>query len=283
VIRIEPSADVEAALALERAMGWPRSRAEVARRFAVAEGFLALDHEGAPAGSATIAIYRGVDDAPGFAWVGGMAVLPERRGQGVARRLLEACLARADEARVASVGLDATELGRPLYEKMGFRAVGRTPKWARDAREAKAHPSGKHTVHPISLSEAMEIAAFDAPRFGAKRLPWLLATLHDEPWRAFMSRDRRTGDVTGFALGQERAIGPVVADDEEAAAALVSACELAGSPPVIVPLDASPRALATLSALGYAEERAGCLRMLRGADLTMRTESIVGIGAWALG
>ena len=55
-----------------------------------------------------------------------MYVDPEHRGNGIGRRLLDACLAAADEFGVGRVFLHATDDGRPLYEASGFVA---NPNW----------------------------------------------------------------------------------------------------------------------------------------------------------
>lgn len=57
-----------------------------------------------------------------------IVVAPEVRGQGVGRRLMEALLARADQANSHSVFLEVRESNAPargLYEKLGFQQTGR--------------------------------------------------------------------------------------------------------------------------------------------------------------
>jgi GNAT superfamily N-acetyltransferase len=49
-----------------------------------------------------------------------MYVRPPARGRGVARALMEACLASAGELDISRFTLHATAEGRPLYEKLGF-------------------------------------------------------------------------------------------------------------------------------------------------------------------
>lgn len=49
-----------------------------------------------------------------------MYTLPQWRGRGIARRLIQEIIAYARSINVQQFGLDATEQGRPLYEKMGF-------------------------------------------------------------------------------------------------------------------------------------------------------------------
>ncbi len=59
---------------------------------------------------------RGTRDA----YIVNMYVVPEHQGNGVGRRLLDACLAAADELGIGKFFLHATDDGRPLYESTGF-------------------------------------------------------------------------------------------------------------------------------------------------------------------
>ncbi|MFI6846842.1 GNAT family N-acetyltransferase [Kitasatospora sp. NBC_00085] len=77
--------------------------------------------DGAPAGACLT-----YDDgrATGVYWV---ATLPDHRSRGVARAVLETALAAAHPDRPAT--LVATQLGEPLYRKLGFIEWGRTHWW----------------------------------------------------------------------------------------------------------------------------------------------------------
>ena len=64
-----------------------------------------------------------------------MWVLPDHRGTGVAQALVEAVVgwAREDGAeRVLLSVVDTNEVGRRLYERMGFALTGRAEPLARD-------------------------------------------------------------------------------------------------------------------------------------------------------
>jgi GNAT superfamily N-acetyltransferase len=67
-----------------------------------------------------------------------MYLVPDRRGRGLGRRLLERALEWARDGGLATVTLDTTEemaAARSLYESVGFRAVGsRTEVGERDSR-----------------------------------------------------------------------------------------------------------------------------------------------------
>jgi len=58
-----------------------------------------------------------------------VAVRPEARGTGLSGRLLAHALADAAKRGARSSTLIATRLGRPVYERAGFRVLGRFEMW----------------------------------------------------------------------------------------------------------------------------------------------------------
>jgi GNAT superfamily N-acetyltransferase len=52
-----------------------------------------------------------------------MCTLPEYRGRGIARAILARCIQAAEESGCQMIGLTPTPMGRPLYERMGFREL----------------------------------------------------------------------------------------------------------------------------------------------------------------
>jgi hypothetical protein len=81
--------------------------------------------------------------------------LPEHRGRGYARHLLKFLLAQLDAAGYRSIGLDATHLGKPLYEQHGFAAAEPVERWARpgipmeaNAPRRFAMPGGELYLRP---------------------------------------------------------------------------------------------------------------------------------------
>jgi GNAT superfamily N-acetyltransferase len=61
------------------------------------------------------------DDRRHDGYVLNMYVSPPQRRTGLGRRLLDACLTGAAARGVRTVSLRATDAGRPLYERAGFR------------------------------------------------------------------------------------------------------------------------------------------------------------------
>src|SRR5260370_13144230 len=53
-------------------------------------------------------------------WIAMVLVEPDWRGRGIGKALMSHALSFLDAQGVLSVRLDATALGKPLYEKLGF-------------------------------------------------------------------------------------------------------------------------------------------------------------------
>jgi GNAT superfamily N-acetyltransferase len=89
-----------------------------------AEVFLAYDGD-APAGCAIVSIldhYRHYVFGTKIAYVNAVYVRPEYRRRGIARQLMGLAIAWARERECSGVRLRASEEGRFLYERIGFRA-----------------------------------------------------------------------------------------------------------------------------------------------------------------
>ena len=61
-------------------------------------------------------------------WV---ATLPEARGRGIAGRLLAHGLGNAREDGYETTTLQSSKLGRPVYERLGYRDYGASQMWER--------------------------------------------------------------------------------------------------------------------------------------------------------
>ncbi len=54
------------------------------------------------------------------AYIMNMYTAPEYRRQGIAFRMLDVLIEEARKKGISQIALEATEMGRPLYEKYGF-------------------------------------------------------------------------------------------------------------------------------------------------------------------
>lgn len=126
-IRLLESSDIPAAMRLKEAAGWNQTERDWERMLDLEpEGCFILEQDGVLAATAAAVTY-----GKSLAWIGMVLTLPEFRGRGFARRLMERAVEFAEGRGVRSVGLDATDMGIGLYRQFGFEAAGAVERWER--------------------------------------------------------------------------------------------------------------------------------------------------------
>lgn len=226
--------DLPAALSLSTQAGWNQTPEDWRR-------VLELSPEGCFAGridGRLVATATSASPAPGIQWIGMVLVDRELRGKGYGTVLLERALAYARRAEV--VGLDATELGRPLYLKLGFQDVAPIDRW-----------SGVLARNGPALSCPIErVLEIDREALGVDRSA-LLRHLAAEPGVNLLASD------DGYAVlrtGQTAAhLGPIVASDP--APLLRAAGSLLRGAPVLVDVPRRPELEAAFAAQGLSALR----------------------------
>jgi ribosomal-protein-alanine acetyltransferase len=77
-----------------------------------------------------------VRKSEGMAWIATLAVLPEARGRGIGRALLQACEARLNVPRVKLNVRVSNRVAINLYESAGYQRAGLWPKYYSDGEDA---------------------------------------------------------------------------------------------------------------------------------------------------
>jgi predicted N-acetyltransferase YhbS len=178
------------------------------------DGWFAAEIENKLVGTVGVVVYDT------FAYLGLMAVDPAMHRQGIARKLMQHALSWLDERGCATVLLDASQYGAPLYASLGFVAEGQAMVFQNDA--PKQSTELPNNVSRLREQDLPSLEQFDTPMFGASRANVFKAYLADFPERAFVARDDH-GDITGFIFAQSHRIGPWVARDIETADKLLRA------------------------------------------------------------
>jgi GNAT superfamily N-acetyltransferase len=261
VERIEPE-HAEAVWPLSIEAGWNQNVADWRFMLGAGRGFGCMGPDGVwQASSLVLPLGRKL------AWISMVLVTKERRRGGLGTGLLKRCI---DEVRAAGAvaGLDATEQGRPIYLTLGFRDLYTISRWhLEQGRGGTVAPPPGITVRPFTIADLPRLAIYDRPLTGMER-PTILAHLATrQPGLAFVA-ETGLGRIVGFGLGREgrfaTSIGPVVADDEATALALISRAACTGVPPFIIDTpDAHLRARAWLESEGAESPRA-YMRMTQG-------------------
>jgi GNAT superfamily N-acetyltransferase len=144
-------------------------------------------------------------------WLGTVAVNRDSRGQGLGTAISEAAVGRLRQAGVQTVLLTATELGQPVYERLGFVDEG-VPYGIWELEQPTiAAPEGAAAVGPARIEDVIRQ---DADATGEDRRPYLTAWPH-------RGRAPAGSEPAGYHLALPWGGGPVVASRAAAARALL--------------------------------------------------------------
>lgn len=247
--------DLDGALTLSTTIGWNQR----------AEDWRMLLHIAPDASFAAVANGRvvgtaiGIDYGP-FGWIAMMLVDPAYRGRGLGAQLLE----RAMNALPPTlpIRLDATPLGRPLYQRFGFEDDVVLSRHVADAPASKdlvVPQAAGASIRPLTAAELPSVAEQDAHVFGGHRrrvIEWMMDSAPKYAWVAHDSSGRPQ-----YCLGRAGLIfdqiGPVVARDAEVAKALVGAAlRYAATKSVVIDaFDARESFAAWLRSAGFRVQR----------------------------
>src|SRR5262245_10020167 len=140
VIRPFTDADVSLGMRLKTQAGWNQLEGDWRRMLAMQpDGCFVAEHEGTAAGTCMTCMFG---DVAGIAM---MLVEQSLRGKGIGRALMEHALAFLDCRTVGTIRLDATPMGQPLYEKLGFKAEYSLARYAGTPTGCD-RPPGVHEV-----------------------------------------------------------------------------------------------------------------------------------------
>jgi GNAT superfamily N-acetyltransferase len=160
-----------------------------------------------------------------FAWISMVLVALHVRRQGLARRLMNRCIADLTADGLVPV-LDATPAGRTVYGALGFEDTWGFHRLAADGhgqRPQQRTADGGLVIRAITDADWPALCSYDAAAFGAGRGA-VLARLRGRvpPAELIACRGDR---IAGFLLGRDgrsaTQLGPLVADDDSAARQLL--------------------------------------------------------------
>lgn len=192
-------------------------------------------------------------------WVGGMGVLPERRGNGLGERVTRALLESARVRQLSRVRLEVLEQNAPaiaVYRKLGFQDLGDVVVWRLDRA-----PDGE----PTDDAEADDVLAE------------LRAAGDDAPWQRSLPTIERAR-CAGTELAAVRGAGgsAIYTTDESHAAlqAIAASSSRAAAALIRAPFDRGAASLFFLNGppagpVAEALDAAGALRLARQHELVI--------------
>lgn len=209
------AADLAAVQALSAAVRWPHRVADWERALRHGEGIVA-ESDGEILGSA-MRFPRGERHAT----VGLIIVAPQRQGQGIGQRLMDALMV---PLAGRSVLLHATLEGMKLYERMGFVHVGelRQHQGVAPSVPPTALGSGAR-LRPAMVADRQELIDLDAQARGMPRGELITDLLQSAQAAIVLDiGGRPRGYAVLHDFGRGQMLGPVVAGDATEARALIA-------------------------------------------------------------
>jgi GNAT superfamily N-acetyltransferase len=175
-------------------------------------------------------------------WIGALGVLPRARRRGVGELLTRAAIDWLTDRGASTVLLYATDMGRPVYDRVGFACESRARAWRGVAPGPS--PDGVRRLRPSDRDRILEL---DRLATGEDRsavldmLPALLGLGYE-----------RDGALAGFALQTPWGAGPaVVAEDAGSGAAVLRGLSVEPQPLTITVPDDNAAGSAALARWGF--------------------------------
>lgn len=229
-------------------------------------GVFIAEFDGAPAGTLATTLLGSV------AWISMVLVDQSLRGKGIGTALLEHALKYLDGRGVPGVRLDATPMGRPLYEKLGFVGEYEVSRYEGVLPEGPAVPP----VIPFRSELREGIIALDRRVTATDRAKLLYSLFRECPDTVRVVMDGAS--VSGYLCSRpgSRAVqvGPCIAGEAAGSALLADACHRFGGQRAFIDVPVpNAAAIALVESLGLTVQRP-FLRMIRGAAIVDRPEEI---------
>jgi GNAT superfamily N-acetyltransferase len=257
--------DIPLGITLKRAAGWNQTEADWRRFLTLSpEGCFVAELDGKGVGTVAAFVFGNV------AWIAMVLVSPDARGQGLGTKLMSHALTWLESRSVACIRLDATPLGQPIYEKLGFKAEyklnrfeGVLPSIVLSQTDPLISPVGT----PAELDDCLNL---DQTVTGTPRQALIKALHADEPGNFYRYGQGKAAGYIAYRPGENATfLGPCCAISQAAGNALLyhAARINAGRRVFIdVPLDNQP-AVEVVNALGLKPQRP-LLRMCKGTPVT---------------
>jgi GNAT superfamily N-acetyltransferase len=168
--------DIDLGLRLKDQAGWNQTPADWSRFLALEPaGCFVAELDGRPVGTATTCVLGSVG------WIAMVLVDAAARHQGIGTQLVTRATAYLQQRAVQTMRLDATALGRPVYQRLGFTAEYELVRWAgRPAAGSNRQRTEMDVVVP-SAEQQEALAAIDQQATGTDRRRLLARLWQEQP------------------------------------------------------------------------------------------------------
>lgn len=241
--------DLSACADLSADRGWPREEHKWRFLLTSGKGFGIDDPDGGLIAACVVTEY-GSGEQPELGAIGMVLVAERHARQGVGRRLMHHVVSIMGTTPLT---LHATPLGRPLYEELGFKAVGQVEMVQGSFVPDESSDGGEPGVvtRRATAEDLPALLRLDSEVFGPDRthiitrLPAFVDRLH-----VAEGNGRIVGYAAIWPTMETHVIGPLIAQDTATAKALVRSLAAHGDRPLRTDIDVRHREL-----LSWVKER----------------------------
>ncbi|PFR40457.1 GNAT family N-acetyltransferase [Bacillus thuringiensis] len=204
-------------VALSSYIGWDYNREEIETVFNLGIVYGVWNERKELIASAAIILYGEV-----LASIGMVIVHPDYKGRGIGKMITNSCM-NSVSAQTPFM-LIATDEGKPLYEKLGFRVVSYVSKYICNSYNAN-HKCAENEEYMVVYKEGdLEgIIKIDEGAFGTSRNEFLKQRIMQSEWCVVVKDTKE--NVVGYGIciqtPENKIIGPVVAKNNAMAMRIV--------------------------------------------------------------
>nr|WP_203730698.1 GNAT family N-acetyltransferase [Streptomyces sp. SID12501] len=237
--------DLTACADLSEDRGWPREEHKWGLLLTAGKGY-GIDDPGGGLVAACVVTEYGLYGNPELGAIGMVLVAERYARQGVGRRLMQHIVAAMGTTPLT---LYATSNGRPLYEELGFKVIGRS-----EMLRGHFTPDGPEPevgTRAATAEDLTEIIRLDEEVFGIDRTPVItrLPAFSDQ-LRVAEENGRIIGYAAAWPNMDTHVVGPLIARDTETAKALLTSLAAHTDRPLRTDIDVRHEAL-----LAWVKER----------------------------
>jgi ribosomal protein S18 acetylase RimI-like enzyme len=270
--------DVSACLSLATRRDWAADEVRWRLLLEVGRGFGVETPEGGLVGTVIATPFE-----QRAAWIGMMLVAPTHQRRGLGERLMEHVLGQFGPLPTL---LYSTEMGRPLYEKLGFIQVEEIMKYMGRLEALPPLPLVPGVrVRPMTGADLDAVVALDTQASGMPRRLLLQALLRLAS-QAHVAE--QAGQVVGYGMAWPNlgatVVGPLIAKEESIARSLAAGLLRGCEGPVRMDIPTRFTELSTWAVeLGLVRQAPSPMMLLHGTRAPGRREQLFAVAAQAVG
>lgn len=273
--------DVPGLIELSASVGWDYDENEIGTVLSSGEIFGHKNAEGKIVSSAAIIPYD-----TSLASIGMVIVNKNYRGMGLGKETTKKCIESVSKDTV--IILIATEEGKPIYEKIGFKTVDYVHKYLCDNSKTLSKPLNNSDViiEEFSGDDINEILTLDEGAFGEKRSLFLMNRIRQSE-KCLVVKDNN-GKIVGYGLSIlgpiNLILGPIVAPNFQTASLLIDklSSKHQGKLRIDVP-SGNEEFMLILEKNGFVKVSQPPIMVINSVNMPIRNNTLFGIAAQIFG